>query len=110
MPDFEERFWRKYRDQGLVVVGVNPGGRGGLRGGPSTDDLAGVGEFIGKMGVTYPVGLEETSNYGAFAENYRGANPFPVDIIVDRDGIIRYIAREYDPVAMTDVIERLLAE
>jgi len=92
------------------VVGVNPGGRGGLRGGPSTDDLAGVGEFTGKMGVTYPVGLEETSNYVAFADNYRGANPFPVDIIVDRSGTIRYIAREYDPVAMTDLIERLLAE
>lgn len=93
-----------------MVVAVNPGGRGGLRGGPSTDDLAGVGEFTGKLGVTYPVGLEETSNYPAFAENYRGANPFPVDIIVDREGVIRYIAREYDPAAMTQVIERLLAE
>lgn len=89
---------------------MNPGGRGGLRGGPSTDDLAGVGEFTAKMGVTYPVGLEETSNYPAFAENYRGANPFPVDIIVDRNGMIRYIAREYDPVAMSEVIEQLLAE
>jgi hypothetical protein len=110
LPDFEDRFWREYRDQGLVVVGVNPGGRGGLRGGPSTDDLAGVGQFTGKMGVTYPVGLEETSNYTSFTENYQGANPFPVDIIVDRTGTIRYIAREYDPATMTAVIEELLAE
>jgi hypothetical protein len=99
LPDFEDRFWREYRDQGLVVVGVNPGGRGGLRGGPSTDDLAGVGQFTGK-----------TSNYTSFTENYQGANPFPVDIIVDRTGTIRYIAREYDPATMTAVIEELLAE
>ena len=91
-------------------MGVNPGGRGGLRGGESTDDMGGVQEFTGKLGVTYPVGLEETSNYPAFAENFRGANPFPVDIIVDRTGTIRYIAREYDPVAMRAVVEELLAE
>lgn len=110
MPDIQDRFWEAYADRGLVVVGVNPGGRGGLRGGESTDDIAGVGEFTGRMGVTYPVGLEETSNYPAFAENFRGANPFPLDIIVDRTGTIRYIAREYDPAAMTAVIEELLEE
>ena len=110
LPELEDRFWRKYRDAGLVVVGLNPGGRGGLRGGESTDDLGGVQAFTSKMGVTFPIGLEETSNYPAFAENFRGANPFPVDIIVDREGIIRYIAREYDPNAMSHVIETLLAE
>jgi peroxiredoxin len=110
LPELEDRFWRKYRDAGLVVVGLNPGGRGGLRGGESTDDLGGVQAFTGKMGVTFPIGLEETSNYPAFAENFRGANPFPVDIIVDREGVIRYIAREYDPNAMSRIIEALLAE
>jgi hypothetical protein len=34
--------------------------------------------------VTYPAGVEPTSNYLAYVRNYRGANPFPVDIIVDR--------------------------
>jgi peroxiredoxin len=110
LPELEDRFWGKYRDAGLVVAGLNPGGRGGLRGGESTDDLGGVQAFTEKMGVTFPIGLEETSNYPAFAENFRGANPFPVDIIVDRDGVIRYIAREYDPNAMSRVIEELLAE
>ena len=110
MPDIEERFARKYKDQGLLVVGVNPGGRGGMRGGPSTDDIAGVQRFTENLGVTYPVGVETTANYQAYNRNFRGANPFPVDIIVDRDGKIAYIAREYDPVAMTAVIERLLKQ
>lgn len=92
-----------------MVVGVNPGGRGGLRGGPSTDDVGGVQRFAQNLGVTYAVGLEQTGNYAAFAENFRGGNPFPIDVIVDRDGTIAYIAREYDPEAMTAMIEKLLA-
>jgi hypothetical protein len=110
LPDIEERFWRKYRDKGLVVVGVNPGGRGGVRGAASTDDIAGVQRFTDKLGVTFGVGLEQTANYLRFVENFRGANPFPVDVIVDRSGTIVYVAREYDPAAMEQVIERLLAQ
>lgn len=91
-------------------MGVNPGGRGGLRGGPPTDDIGGVGQFAERLGLTFPVGLEETSNYPALTERFRGANPFPVDVVVDRDGIIRYIAREYDPVALADIIDALLSE
>jgi hypothetical protein len=67
-----------------------------------------VQRFTENLGVTYPIGVESTANYPAYVRNYRGANPFPVDVIVDRDGTIAYIAREYDPVAMTAVIEKLL--
>jgi hypothetical protein len=89
---------------------LNPGGRGGIRGAASTDDIAGVQRFTEHLGVTFPVGLEESGSYRRFAENFAGANPFPVDVIVDRDGTIAYIAREYDPAAMEDVITRLLGE
>jgi len=91
-------------------VAVNPGGRGALRGGAATDDIGGVQRFAQNLGVTYRVGLEETATYGSFAESFRGSNPFPIDIIVDRRGIVRYIAREYDPDAMQSVIDTLLAE
>ena len=93
-----------------MVVAANPGGRGGIRGGPSTDDVGGVQRYIENLGVTYPVGLEQTGTYRAFASNFRGSNPFPIDVIVDRDGTIAYIAREYDPDGMAAVIEKLLAK
>jgi hypothetical protein len=109
LPDIEQRFWRKYREKGLVVVGLNPGGRGGIRGAASTDDIAGVQRFTDTLGVTFPAGVEDTGSYRRFAENFRGSNPFPIDVIVDRDGTIAYVAREYDPEAMDAVIERLLA-
>lgn len=80
---------------------------------PDQEDYAQPGEvaaFVEDLGVTYPVGVEETSNYELFTENFSGANPYPVDVIVDKKGIIRYVAREYDPDRMTEVIEQLLAE
>jgi hypothetical protein len=93
----------------LVVVGVNPGGRGGIQGDAATDDMGGVQRFTEKLGVTFRVGLEQTANYRRFTENFRGANPFPVDVIVDRNGIVAYVAREYDPAAMEAVIQKLLS-
>jgi peroxiredoxin len=108
LPDIDARFWKKYRDKGLVVVGVNPGGRGGVRGAASTDDIAGLQHFVSKLGVTFPAGVEQTGSYLRFAENFRGSNPFPVDVIVDRDGKIVYVAREYDPPSIEAVLDRLL--
>ena len=80
-----------------------------LAGHAHVDDIAGVQRFTDKLGVTFPAGLETTGSYLRFAENFRGANPFPIDVILDRDGTIAYVAREYDPAAMEAVIERLLA-
>jgi hypothetical protein len=110
LPDIEERFWQRYRDQGLKVIAVDPGGRGGIRGEASTDDIGGVQRFCENLGVSFQVGVESTQSYLAFTQNYKGANPFPVDVIIDRNGDIAYIAREYDPEAMAAVVERLLQE
>jgi hypothetical protein len=62
--------------------------------------------------VTYPIGLETPShpNYVQYSHAFKGINPFPVDIIVSKDGKIAYIAREYDPVSMAKVIEAELAK
>lgn len=102
MPDIEQRFWQKYREQGLVVVALN-----------AHDDLEKIGEvqqFCDKLGVTYDIGLEETETYMSLTQNFEGLNPFPVDVIVGKDGKIAYITREYDPDAMSEIIEQLLAE
>lgn len=109
MPDIESSFWRKYRDKGVVVVGINPGGRGGTRGGASTDDVPGVQRYVQNLQVSYPIGLELTRNYVAFANAFKGLNPFPVDIVVGKDGRIAYVSREYDLSGITAAIERELA-
>jgi len=78
------------------------------------DDVAQIGEvedFCRNLGITYPAGLEEgTDTYGALTQNFEGLNPFPLDILVDKTGTIRLVAREYDPDELTAKIEELLAE
>jgi hypothetical protein len=37
-----------------------------------------------------------------------GQSPFPLDYIIDQEGIIRYVATEYDPEEIIQVIEELL--
>lgn len=69
-----------------------------------------VKAFCDDIGVTYPVGVEETETYELFSQSFDGANPYPIDVIVDKRGIIRYVAREYDPTRMKEVIDELLAE
>lgn len=77
------------------------------------DAVEGVQEFVKHMDLTYPVGLEDetTPTYAAFTDaNFQGANPFPVDIVVGRDGLIKYISREYDPDGLTAAVEAALAD
>ena len=101
----------EYLDDGLVAVAVNPGGLGGVQGNESTDDMAGVQAYVENLDVNLlPIGLEETAHYTEWATNFPGANPFPIDIIVDKQGIVRYVAREYDAPTMHTIVQELLAE
>jgi hypothetical protein len=102
LPDIESRFWKPYKDKGLVAAAIDANG----------DDPAGLKLFVDYKHVTYDVGLEDptTKTYAAVTENYKGLNPFPVDIVVGRDGNVAYIAREYDPPTLQLVIERELAK
>jgi len=98
-------FFDAYASQGLQVVALDP----------DTDDIAqysNVVDFVNYLGPpTFSVGVEDVSaNYAAIAAAYQGSNPFPVDILVGKDGTVRYIAREYDPQAIGELIPQLLAE
>ena len=107
----DQQFVQEYADDGLVAVALNPGGIGAITGGGSTDDMAGVQAYVEHLDVSLlPIGIESTSHYTEWTANYTGANPFPVDIIVDKQGIIRYVAREYDAPTMHTVVQALLAE
>lgn len=102
MPDLQQRFHEKYGDRGLLVAAVDPNG----------DDPAGVRDFVKNSGATYPIGLEDpsTPTYKALIQNYRGLNPYPLDVVVGRDGKVVYVGREYDPAAMTAAVEAALAD
>jgi hypothetical protein len=102
LPDVEARFWQKYRDRGLQVVSLNA--HDGM------DRIGEVDQYVDNLKLSFALGLETSTTYRRLTQNFAGANPFPVDVIVGKDGRIAYIAREYDPDAMIEVVERLLAE
>ena len=102
--------WQAYKDQGVQVVGVNPGGAGGVLGMDSTEEVGGVESYVNNLHLTFPVGMEETKNYHTYIQAFKGVNPFPIDVVVGKDGRIAYIGREYDPAEMVAVIERELAK
>lgn len=94
-----------YGPQGLYTVAIDPDD-------DDYNNISGVAEFVANQGVTYPVVVEEntTPTYSTIEGVYDGANPYPVEILTDRNGIIRYVAREYDPAALDEMIQQLLAE
>jgi peroxiredoxin len=89
----------------LVVIGLNPGGL-----------FAGDGEFImsqfkEQTGITFPLGWTTDNSYGSFRSGGGSSiSPFPLDVVIGRDGTIRYISREYEPDQMIAIIEQALAE
>ena len=70
MPAFES-IWREYRDRGVVFVGVAVSDR-------RNDAQA----FADKVGVTYPLGLDDS---GDFTRGY-GVTKLPTTILIDREG------------------------
>lgn len=84
------------------MVGVNPDPK--LAGGETPTTLK---MFAKQTRVTFPMGLDSAASYAAFPK--AGAiSPFPLDVIVDAEGKIAYINREYVPKEILAVIDRLV--
>jgi hypothetical protein len=98
----ETRFWQPYKDKGVVVIAIDANG----------DSMQGLQDYLKHIPRTYPVGLEDTltPTYRTMTAAYKGFNPFPVDVVVDRNGNIAYVAREYDPEGIKAAVDKLLAQ
>ena len=70
MPSFE-RIWREYQDRGIVFVGV-----------AVSDSEPDARAFAEKIGVTYPLGLDET---GKWAREYEVLG-LPTTVLIDAQG------------------------
>lgn len=92
---------KKYGDK-IAVVAIDANG----------DAMDGAQRFVANLHPTFPISLEDpsTKTYNALNQQFKGANPFPVDVVVDRNGKIVYIAREYDPDGISAAIDAALAK
>jgi peroxiredoxin len=75
--------YRKLRDQGLVIIGVDL--RNQERPGPDGD--ADVRAFTERYGVTYPIALDVAGETARAFQIY----PLPTSFMVDQRGAIRYV-------------------
>jgi peroxiredoxin len=81
-PALQEAY-RKLRDQGLVIIGIDL--RGQERGG--TDGVTDVRAFVERYGVTYPIALDASGDTARAFQIY----PIPTSYFIDQTGTIRYV-------------------
>ena len=82
----------------MVVLGINPG--------PDAVELLEV--FINAFQISFPILPDDNTVHGQYRQP-NPTSPFPLDYVIDQDGLVAYHATEYQPEAMVAVIEDLLA-
>ena len=93
-----DRIHQRYQDAGFAVLGVNVEGQAGPASAMAT-----------KTGVTFPVLVDENQ---IVSELY-DLEAMPSSVVVDRDGVVRYVHRGYKPGDETkylEVVKRLISE
>ncbi len=88
--------WQSYDSSEVQMLGIHVG---------ENEDIANA--FVQSFGMTYPI-LKEVN--GAVYNTYSiiGISPFPLDAIIDQNGVMRYLNSEYDPQFMLRIINGLL--
>ncbi len=74
MPEIQS-FYEAHKDEGIVVVGINVG---------ETEDTARA--FVDRMGVTFPIALDESTDV---ATSY-GMRGLPMTFVIDKDGAVHW--------------------
>jgi len=71
------------------------------------DNAAILQAFADQTQVTFPIGTDLYRSYQTYAVG-DSISPFPLDVIIDRDGNIAYLSRQFNADEMVTVIEGLL--
>lgn len=93
-----ERIHQRYQDAGFAVLGVNVEG-----------EAAAARKITDKTKVTFPVLIDAGQKV---SEEYN-VEAMPSTVLVDRDGVVRYIHRGYKPgdeVKYLEVVKSLIRE
>jgi peroxiredoxin len=93
-----DRLHQRYEDTGFAVLGINVEGEEG----PARDLLA-------KVPVTFPVLIDA----GQTVSELYDLEAMPSTVVIDRDGIVRYLHRGYRPgdeAGYVEMVKQLIAE
>ena len=93
-----DRLHHRYEDAGFAVLGVNVEG-----------DVTPAQKVVDKTKVTFPVLIDEQQKV---SELY-SLEAMPSTVVIDRDGVVRYIHRGYKPgdeAKYVEVVKQLIRE
>lgn len=93
-----DRIHQRYEDTGFAVLGVNVEG-----------EKAPAQKIVDKTNVTFPVLIDAKQKV---SEVYN-LEAMPTTVVIDRDGVVRYIHRGYKPgdeAKYVDVVKQLIRE
>jgi len=93
-----DRLHQRYEDTGFAVLGVNVEGK-----------VDPAQEIVDKTKVTFPVLIDEGQSVSELYE----LEAMPSTVVVDRDGVVRYVHRGYKPgdeAKYVEVVKKLIRE
>ena len=93
-----DRLHQRYADTGFAVLGVNVEGEEG----PAR-------ELLAKVPVTFPVLIDE----GQRVSELYGLEAMPSTVVVDRDGVVRFVHHGYRPgdeAGYVEMVKQLIGE
>jgi len=99
VPDIQSSIADLYSEDDLQVLFIN-----------SKDPYEVAYEFMDSVEVSLPSLLEGEDLYMSYPRKSGGFAPYPLQVVIDRDGITRYVAYQYDAQAVRDVIDEVLSE
>ncbi len=97
MSDLDGAFWQRYPLDEVVVFGLSSGGE-------TPEELE---FFIEEFQLSYPVLADANGTYWHYRQS-GATSPYPLDYIVDPEGNVAYFSTEYEPDAMTAIIDGLI--
>ncbi len=68
-----------------------------------------LADFLAQTGITFPVVVDQNT-YSKFAFPPGVGYPYPRDIIIGKDGVVRSIRNSFDPDETTALVQQLLAQ
>ena len=93
-----DRLHHRYEDTGFAVLGVNVEG-----------EVAPAQGIVDKTNVTFPILIDE----GQKVSDMYNLQAMPTTVVVDRDGVVRYIHPGYKPgdeAKYVEVVKKLIRE
>ena len=80
----------------VKTIGINVG-----------EDLETVNRYRENFDLTFPMLMDPFSE-AYFDYRTQGISPFPQDVIIDQDGVVRYIQANYQPHRIFEILEALV--